>query len=79
MCVCVCVCKCVQGRIRRGRQGSHGYPCWDTKYKEREKEKKKEREKEREKLFSRAMDTTDHVFWMTGLPSLYMDFDQQNC
>ena len=47
---------------------------------EKETEKKKrEREREREKLFSRAMDTTDHVFWMTGLPSLYMDFDQQNC
>ena len=39
-----------QGRIRRGRRGSHGYPWWDTKYKEkREKEKKKEREKEKER------------------------------
>ena len=38
-----------QGRIRRGSQGSYGYPCWDTKYKEREEEKKRKREKGREK------------------------------
>ena len=44
-----------QGRIRRGRRGSHDYPCWDTKYKEREKEKKRKRERKREKKKERAM------------------------
>jgi len=57
VCSKVCFSSISQGRIRRGRRGSHGYPCWDIKYKEREKEKKRKREKKRnrKKKKERAM------------------------
>ena len=66
-------------KTKREREGEKEKTRERERDRERNREKKREREREREKLFSRAMDTTDHVFWMTGLPSLYMDFDQQNC